>query len=109
MLKLQVEGPKDEIQAFLYDLNRNSNTTLKQQEDGYRINDDGVFPCMRCEMEHDRSSRVEIIEMETVDGLTIRLPLLDVICVRITDEHQMVSGMSYDIFANKKGHATWPE
>ncbi|TCP70587.1 hypothetical protein [Baia soyae] len=110
MLKLRLEGPNNQIQSFMYELEHNSSIELHESEENCEIKNGEVVSYSQCAINHTPRSRVEIIEMETVDGLVIRLPLLDVIRVKITDEMQIVSGKSYDIFAdNKKGHCTWPK
>ncbi|SDY35819.1 hypothetical protein [Thermoactinomyces sp. DSM 45892] len=107
MLKLQVEGLSKQIQSFLYGLEQH--VTLQHLESGYQIKDGKVTSCTKCEIQYRLQDRVQTLEMVTLDGDTIKIPLLDVMCVQMDEHTQIVSGKSYDIFANKKGHRTWPE
>ncbi|SFX46449.1 hypothetical protein SAMN04487866_108117 [Thermoactinomyces sp. DSM 45891] len=109
MLKLQVEGLSMQIRSFLYELEQRSHVALQQQENGYQIKDGKVTSCTKCEIQYSLQDRVQTLEMVTLDGDTIKIPLLDVMCVQMDKHTRIVSGKSYDIFANKKGHATWPK
>ncbi|SDY23623.1 hypothetical protein [Thermoactinomyces sp. DSM 45892] len=110
MLKLRLEGPDKQIDAFLYELDRNPSVEIHESKDDCEIQNGEISSYSQCSISHAPQERVDIIEMETVDGLIIRLPLLDVMRVRIGDDVTFFCGKSYDIFAdNKKGHRTWPE
>ncbi|TCP61280.1 hypothetical protein [Baia soyae] len=110
MLKIRLEGPNEQVESFIYEMDRNPSVELHETEENCEVESGRVITYSQCALSCSPRNRVEILELETIDGVTITIPLLDVVQVRISDEETITCGKSYDIFAdNKKGHATWPK
>lgn len=104
MLKLQVEGEFKQVEPFLHDLDFYPNLVVKKHEDFIK----GVQPndqiSVTCYVQHANNleRRMRVAKLFCQNGLEIQIPLLDVIEVDMANGTWLITGKSYDIFADKK-------
>ncbi|MBA4601770.1 hypothetical protein [Thermoactinomyces mirandus] len=97
MLKVQVEGQMEKVQPFLSDLKQRSqiellkNETKIHEEEGIRV---------ICYVDHNPEKRVKTVQLSTIDGNKIQLPLMDLIQVEMDKGKKIITGRSFDIFGS---------
>lgn len=95
MLKVQVEGQMEKVQPFLSELKQRSQIELLKdetklyEEEGIRV---------ICYVEHNPENRVKMVQLSTIDGTEIQLPLMDLIQVEMDEGKKIIAGRSFDIF-----------
>ncbi|AUS07478.1 hypothetical protein C1X05_00460 [Laceyella sacchari] len=107
MLKLQVEGNANQVQLFLMDLDRRPDLIVKKHENfiqGLQPEDKISVTCYVNRSPNPRR-RMRIAQLLCRDGVEIQIPLLDVIEADMTNGIRLITGRSYDIFADKKKRA----
>ncbi|SEM99488.1 hypothetical protein [Lihuaxuella thermophila] len=99
MLTMLVQGQANRVMAFLNDLQQRPQIEMLHQEvQGEKMEGD-VDVKVTCYVKHCPERRLRMINMETVDGTVIVIPLLDAVCVEIDAGTKIFSGRVFDIFA----------
>ncbi|MBA4601046.1 hypothetical protein [Thermoactinomyces mirandus] len=103
-MKLQVEGQANQIEPFLRELDYCSNLVFKKHENfmGSLQPDDKLTVTCYIDPGSHPKRRLRIAQLLCRDGTEILIPLLDVMEVEMTSGTRLITGRSYDIFADNK-------
>ncbi|WP_158283296.1 hypothetical protein [Laceyella sacchari] len=107
VLKLQVEGNANQVQPFLLDLDRRSDLVVKKYENFIADlqPEDKVSVTCYVDRSPNPRRRMRIAQLLCQDGVEIQIPLIDVIEADMMNGIWLITGRSYDIFADKKKRA----
>ncbi|SEN74731.1 hypothetical protein [Lihuaxuella thermophila] len=99
MLKLQIEGQPNQVKSFLQDIGQRPQIELIHQE----VHNGGmtgqVDVSVSCYIKYLPDRRLRMLQITTMEGGEIRIPLLDVTQVEIDEGVQVVFGKYFDIFS----------
>ncbi|MDQ0416616.1 hypothetical protein J2Z48_000783 [Croceifilum oryzae] len=99
MLKLQVEGSKEQLQSFMDDVHRNPSVKVLEQEAGYKIKGGEVQPCVKCSIHHLPERRMSLIQIIRTNGQKIEFKMFDMVQGAISEGVKVLAGRLVDVFS----------
>ncbi|WP_124726864.1 hypothetical protein [Staphylospora marina] len=99
MLKVQVEGEMRKVEPFVRELARRPHVEVASEEVRVIREMEPDMVRVRFRLQHQPQRRVKVVSLFDGNGREIRIPLMDVISVRMDDGRHIVTGRSFDIFA----------
>jgi hypothetical protein len=96
MLKVLIEGQTDRVRLFLRELEYRSQLDVVSH--GPVENGDQDQERVNCLVHYHPKSRSTIVFIETVEGVVVRIPFLDIVSIELEEGRKLISGRVFDIF-----------
>ncbi|SDZ01279.1 hypothetical protein [Thermoactinomyces sp. DSM 45892] len=99
MVEIEMEGSKEEVESFMYELYRSPSVRVLDQHIEIKIVDNKVHHCVRCTLRSLPDRRKNLIRIIDTNGIRFDFEMFDLVQANVVEDVKVYTGRSIDFFS----------